>query len=139
MSALLATSLYQWLIFLHVLAAMAWVGGLVTLAAIADHILQNGDDEAIARFSASLRVIGPLTLAPATVAVVALGIGLVLDSKHSWTFSQGWIVLALAVYAAAFLIGAAFQSRTAIRMQRSSTAGDHDEAARQLRRWAWGG
>jgi hypothetical protein len=23
-------------------------------------------------------------------------------------------------------------------MQRSSTAGDHGEAARQLRRWAWG-
>jgi uncharacterized membrane protein len=117
---------------------MVWVGGLVTLAAIAGHILRNGDGEAIARFSASLRVIGPLTLAPATVAVVALGIGLVLDSKHAWAFSQGWIVFALALYAAAFLIGAAFQRRTAIQMQRSSTAGDHDEAARQLRRWAWG-
>jgi uncharacterized membrane protein len=62
MNALLATSLYQWLMFLHVLAAMVWVGGRVTLAAIAGHILSNSDDEAIARFSASLRVIGPLTL-----------------------------------------------------------------------------
>jgi hypothetical protein len=40
----------------------------------------------------------------------ALGTGLVLDSKHAWTFSQGWIVLALALYVASFLIGAAFQS-----------------------------
>lgn len=116
---------------------MVWVGGLVVLTALSGFILRGGDSEAIARFSASLRRIGPLTLAPATIAVVSLGIGLVLDS-NAWHFSQGWIVLALALFAAAFLIGAAFQSRTAIHMERATAAGNHAEAARQLRRWAWG-
>jgi uncharacterized membrane protein len=138
MSALLATSLYQWLMFLHVLAAMVWLGGLVTLIALSGYILRSGDRQSIGRFSASLRRIGPLTLAPSTIAVVSLGIGLVLDSHNAWHFGQGWIILALALYAAAFLIGAAFQSRAAIALQQAVDAGDHELAVRQLRRWAWG-
>jgi uncharacterized membrane protein len=134
----LATSLYDWLMFLHVLAAMVWVGGLVILTALSGLILRSGEHDAIARFSASLRRIGPLTLAPATIAVLALGIGLVLDSNHQWHFSQGWIVLALTLFALAFLIGAAFQSRAALHIERAVAAGDHNEAVRQLRRWAWG-
>ena len=138
MSSLLAASLYQWLMFLHVLAAMIWLGGLVTLIALSGYILRSGDRQSIGRFSASLRRIGPLTLAPSTIAVVSLGIGLVLDSHNAWHFSQGWIILALALYATAFLIGAAFQSRAAIALQRAVDAGAHELAIRQLRRWAWG-
>lgn len=137
MTSLAATSLYQWLMFLHVLAAMVWVGGLVLLVALSTHILRKVDQEEIARFSASLRRIGPLVLAPATIAVVSLGIGLVLDSNQ-WHFSQGWIVLALALFAVAFLIGAAFQSRAAIGLERAIETGNQEEAVRQLRRWAWG-
>jgi uncharacterized membrane protein len=135
--SLLATSLYNWLLFLHVLAAMIWVGGLVTLTVLAGHTLRSGQPEAISRFANSLRVVGPLTLAPATVAVLALGIGLVLDNGD-WHFDQGWIILGLALFASAFLVGAAFQSRAAINAQRAAETGNHDEAARQLRRWSWG-
>jgi Predicted membrane protein len=105
MNGVLAAGLYDWLMFLHVLAAMIWVGGLVVLTALSGYILRSGDDTAIAGFSASLRRIGPLTLAPSTVAVLALGIGLVFDSSSAWRFSQAWIILALALFAAAFLIG----------------------------------
>jgi uncharacterized membrane protein len=137
MTTLAATSLYEWLMFLHVLAAMIWVGGLVLLITLSALILRSGDHDAVARFSASLRRIGPLTLAPATIAVVSLGIGLVLDSSE-WHFSQGWIVLALALFAAAFAIGAVFQSRAALSVERAIAAGNQEEAVRQLRRWAWG-
>ncbi len=137
MTGLAATGLYQWLMFLHVLAAMVWVGGLVLLVALSAHILRSADHDGVARFSAGLRRIGPLVLAPATIAVVSLGIGLVLDSKQ-WHFSQGWIVLALALFAAAFLIGAVFQSRAAISLERAIETGNPEEAVRQLRRWAWG-
>jgi uncharacterized membrane protein len=137
MSALLATSLYNWLLFLHITASMVWFGGLVTLTVLAEHTFRSGQTDAITRFAKSLRVVGPLTLAPATVAVLALGIGLVFDSNE-WRFGQHWLILALALFALAFLIGAAFQSRAAIGAQRAAEAGDQDEAARQLRRWSWG-
>ena len=135
---LAGTSLSQWLLFLHVLAAMVWVGGLVLLVVLSADALRSGDHDTVARFSASLPRIGPLVLAPSTVAVVGLGVGLVFDGNGAWRFGQGWIILALGLFAAAFLIGAAFQSRAAIALQRAVEDGDHTLAARHLRRWAWG-
>lgn len=46
--------------------------------------------------------------------------------------------LGLALFAAAFLIGAAWQSRTAIAATRAAEDGDDGEARRQLRRWLAG-
>jgi hypothetical protein len=61
----------------------------------------------------------------------------VLDSS-AWDFGQFWIQLGLALYAAAFVIGAAHQSRTVIAAERATDQGVHDEARRQLTRWSWG-
>ena len=74
-------SLYDWLLFLHVLAAMVWLGGGIMLAVIAARVLRDPDPSAVGRFTGSLRVLGPLVLAPATVAVLGLGIGLVVESR----------------------------------------------------------
>ena len=40
--------------------------------------------------------------------------------------------------AGAFVVGAVFQSRSAIGAQRAAEADNHGEAARQLTRWSWG-
>ncbi len=130
-------TLYDWLLFLHVLAAMVWIGGGVMLAAIATRVLRDPDPAAVGRFTASLRVLGPLVLAPATVAVLGLGIGLVVDSD-AWDFGQLWLQLGLALFAAAFLIGAVWQSRTALAATRAAERDNNAEARRQLRRWSWG-
>jgi uncharacterized membrane protein len=133
----MSDDLYDWLMFLHIVAAMVWVGGAVLLAALVTRVLRDRDDAAVALFTGSLRVIGPLVLAPAAVAVVGFGVWLVLDSA-AWGFGQLWVQLALALFAAAFLIGAAHQSRTAIGAARATARGDHEEARRQLARWSWG-
>jgi uncharacterized membrane protein len=133
----MSDGLYDWLLFLHIVAAMIWVGGAVLLGALATRVLRSGEPAAVARFLGSLRVIGPLVLAPATVAVLVLGVWLVLESS-AWSFGQLWVQLALVLFAAAFLIGAAYQSRTAINADRAAARGDHDEARRQLARWSWG-
>jgi uncharacterized membrane protein len=137
MDVSIATTLYDWLLFLHILAAMVWLGGVVALTALASLILRAREPDGVARFVGSLRVIGPLVLAPAVVVLLGLGVGLVLDSD-AWEFGQTWIVVALVLFAAAFAIGAAFQSRAAIGAQRPAAAGDHREALRQLGRWSWG-
>jgi uncharacterized membrane protein len=129
--------MYDWLLFVHIVAAMAWVGGLLVLTVLAATVLRGGEPDAVARFVRSFRVIGPVVLAPASVSVIAFGIWMVVDS-NAWDFGQTWILLALALFAAAFLIGAVFQSRTAIHAERAVAAGDHGEAIRQLRRWSWG-
>jgi uncharacterized membrane protein len=71
------------------------------------------------------------------LATVAFGIWLVADSA-AWDFGQTWIVLALALFGVLPLVGAGFQSRVAISVERAAAAGDHAETARLLRRWTWG-
>jgi uncharacterized membrane protein len=132
-----AATRYDWLLFGHIVAAMVWVGGAVLLGALVTGVLRRGEPEAVTRFVANLRFIGPRVLAPATVAVFGLGIWLVLNSA-AWGFDQAWVQLALTLFAAAFLIGALHQSRAAIKAERAIGPGDHDEALRQLARWSWG-
>jgi uncharacterized membrane protein len=129
--------LYDWLLFLHIVAAMVWVGGLAALNVLVAIVLRGGGTDEVARFVSALRVVGPATLAPAMLGVLAFGIWLVLDSD-AWSFGQTWVWLALVLFGVAFVFGAAFQSRSALAAQHAVEAGDGAEAARQLRRWAWG-
>jgi uncharacterized membrane protein len=131
------SDLYDWLLFLHIVAAMVWLGGGVLLAGLAARVLRDREPAAVLGFTRSLRVIGPAMLAPATVAVVGLGIWLVLNSS-AWDFGQFWVQARLALFVGAFLIGAGFQSRAAIGAERAVAAGENDDAIRHLTRWSWG-
>lgn len=133
----MTASLYEWLLFGHIIGAMVWIGGAVLLGALAIAVLRGGDPDAVTRFVRALPVVGPRVLAPATIAVVALGIWLVLNSA-AWDFGQLWVQLGLALFAAAFLVGAAHQSRAALDAERALERGDEEEARRQLTRWSRG-
>jgi uncharacterized membrane protein len=132
-----ATGLYDWLLLAHVLGAMLWMGGLVAVSAFAVLALRGREPEAVGRLVGSLRVVGPAVLAPGPLLLLAFGIWMVADSE-AWEFGQTWIALALGLLVAVIVVGAAHQSRTAIAAERAATRGDHGEAVRQLRRWAWG-
>jgi uncharacterized membrane protein len=133
----IGATLYDWLVFAHVLGAMIWLGGSVAVSVLAANIVRRGDRDAIERFIGSLGFVGPLVFAPATLAVLGFGIWLVLDSD-AWDFGQTWVWFALVLFGAAFVVGAAFQSRAAIGAGRAAAAGNDREAARQLARWSWG-
>jgi uncharacterized membrane protein len=130
-------TLYEWLLFLHIVAAMVWVGGLVALNVLVAVVLRGGGADEVARFVAALRVVGPATLAPAMLGVLGFGVWLVLDSD-AWSFGQTWVWLALLLFGVAFVVGAAFQSRSALGAQHAVEEGDTTEAVRRLRRWTWG-
>ena len=125
-------ALHDWLLFAHVLMAMLWLGAVAVVGAFAVRVLRGRDD--VCGFVRSLRVIGPALLAPPPALLLASGVWLVSDSP-AWSFGQGWVQLALVLFAAAFAIGAAHQSRAALAAER---APDRATAARHLRRWAWG-
>jgi uncharacterized membrane protein len=137
MSMAAAAELYDWLLLLHIVAAMVWVGGVVALSALVTAVLRNNEPAAVGRFAADLRLVGPLVLGPAPALLLGLGIWMVLDSD-AWGFDQTWIQLAFALFGVAFLIGVAHQSRALIGARRAAGKGDHSLAARLLRRWSWG-
>jgi len=128
-------ALYDWLLFLHILAAMLWLGGIVVIGAFAFRILRTREPGATAGFLGNLRVIGPLVLAPAPVTLLAMGIWMVAER---WEFDQTWVSLGFGLFFVAFLIGAAHQSRAAIAAEKASKAGDDVAALHHLRRWAYG-
>jgi hypothetical protein len=49
----IATGLYDWLLFGHIVAAMACVGGGLVLGALAIQVVRAGEPGAVARFAAS--------------------------------------------------------------------------------------
>ena len=135
MIIVMMASLYDWLLLLHVLAAMFWLGGITVIGAFAVRILRTREPGATAGFLGSLRVVGPLVLAPAPVILLGMGIWMV---ANQWDFGQTWVTVGFTLFAIAFLIGAAHQSRAAIAAERASAAGDDATALRHLRRWAYG-
>jgi uncharacterized membrane protein len=81
---LLAT-FYDWLLLVHILAAMVWLGGVAVLSAIVTHIVRPRDFERAGQLLSSLRVVGPLLLAPAPAILLGAGIWLVLRGGTSPT------------------------------------------------------
>ncbi len=132
----MTATLYDWLMFVHIVAAMIWGGGLVVLTVLATQALRSNQPDTVARLVGSLRVTGPLLFALAMAVVLGLGIWMVVGD--AWFFGQGWVRLALGLFSVAFVVGAVFQSRAAILAQRAVDAGDHATATRHLRRWSWG-
>ena len=128
---------YDWQLFAHVLAGMVWLGAIVLLEVIAIRVVTGDDDLAAGRLVGTLRAVGPLVMAPMPVILLGFGIWMVADNE-AWDFGQTWVQVALALFAVAFAIGAAHQSRTALAAERAAAAGEHREARNQLRRWTWG-
>ena len=129
--------LEPWIHFAHVTGAVLWVGGGVMLSLVALRTRRSEDPAAVASFAGLLSYAGLRVFTPSVVVVLASGIWLVLD--HSGDFTRLWIILALAAFAAAFLIGAVYLSRTALQLQRLATAAPDLPAARAaIGRWLVG-
>ena len=97
-------SLYDWLMLVHTLAAMVWLGGTLVLSLLATNVTRAAAGDDVARFVRGLRVVGPATLAPATLLVVGMGVWLILNSA-AWSFSQFWVLLAVATWDMVFKPG----------------------------------
>jgi uncharacterized membrane protein len=132
-----AATAYDWIMLVHVLAAMIWLGAAACLTVLAGAALRSGTTDAVSRFTASLRIVGSLTVTPAILAVLGFGIWLVLDSG-AWDFGQAWIICGIALLGVAILLGGPVVGRAASDARRAADEGDDREAIRHLRRLSWG-
>jgi uncharacterized membrane protein len=98
---------YDWLVLGHVLAAIAWVGGAITMQIVGNRLVRAESAEAVAAFSRTAEWIGPRLYMPASLAVLGFGIALVWVSD-AWSIGQLWIILALVGIAISAIGGAVF-------------------------------
>jgi len=132
-------SLDSWLHLVHVLSAMVWVGGGLMLSLIGARARSSSDPRAIADFARLLPFVGIRVLMPSVILVLLTGVGLVLADSE-FRFSQLWVLLALALFAVAFLIGAVYLSRVALQLDRATVGQGQTGAgaAPLLNRWLVG-
>jgi hypothetical protein len=129
-------SWYDLLLLVHVLAAMTWVGGGVMLSLMASRVRQSqtGSGE----FARLLPFVGLRVLMPAVILVLATGIAMVLVDS-AWSFRQPWVLAALGLFAAAFLVGAVYLSRIGVALGGASApGGSATELRTLLDRWLAG-
>src|SRR4051794_25377808 len=95
---------YEFLLFIHIGAAIIWIGaGLLSLM-LATRYDRESDEAAITRFLHDQEWLAMRLFVPASLTVVVFGIALVVESD-AWSFSYLWIVLGLIGYAATFVTG----------------------------------
>jgi len=98
---------YDWLLLGHILAAIAWVGGAITMQTVGARLVRAESPEAVAAFARTAEWIGPRLYMPASLAVLGFGIALVAASD-AWSIGQLWIILALVGIAISAIGGAVF-------------------------------
>ena len=132
-------SLDDWLHFVHVLAAMVWVGGGVILLFMGLRARSRSEPAAVSEFAKLLPYVGIRVLMPAVILVLVTGVWMVLENGE-WQFSQFWVLFALVLFALAFLVGGVYLSRVGIQLDRLTGAGSPDAAAARALsgRWAAG-
>jgi len=123
-------TLYQGLLFAHVVAAIVWVGGATMLQFVAARAKTRGPQGMLA-YGSDMEWIGKNVLTPAAFAVLAFGVGMVLDA---WSFRYDWVLIALALYAIAFGTAMTYFGHEAQKAKDALASGRGDEAARRIAR-----
>jgi uncharacterized membrane protein len=124
-------TLYEGLLFVHIVTVSVWLGGSIMLAFVSGRIQRTGDAAFRARFARAAGVVGPV-IGVSAILVLASGIWMVLDSDPI-ELSQLWVWLGLALFIVSAVVGAAYFAPASDRIVKALEAGQVQEADRRAR------
>ncbi|HKG35400.1 MAG TPA: DUF2269 family protein [Solirubrobacterales bacterium] len=126
-------TLYEWLLFGHILMAATWVGGDVMLQVLNLRI-RNAPPERAVDFMGDVEWVGTRLLTPSALVLVALGFGMVAEGN--WSLGDFWISFALGVFLFSFAVGAGFLGPESGRISRlaAERPADDPEVQRRIQR-----
>lgn len=102
---MLALTWYEWFLAGHVLAAVVWVGGALTLVILGLLIQREGDPVQLAQFGRQAGLIGERLFTPLSVLIFLFAVGLMENGRSPWEWDMTWISLSLLGWLVAFLVG----------------------------------
>jgi len=105
---MLALTWYDWFKSGHVLAAVVWVGGAVTLNVLAILTQRADDPVRMVHFAKQAEWVGTRIFTPMSLVLLGLGFGLIENGRSPWSYDLTWVQIALAGWGASFLIGLFF-------------------------------
>ncbi|HEX2161319.1 MAG TPA: DUF2269 family protein [Thermoleophilaceae bacterium] len=95
--------MYDLLLTIHVLAAVVWVGGNISLHIFGRRVLKRGNGEEIYKFSNDINTIALRLYAPTSLILLVAGILLV--NEVGYDFGDLWITLAFLGWIISFILG----------------------------------
>jgi uncharacterized membrane protein len=128
------TSWYAIFRVVHVVLAVFWVGGGVTLTILGLKAERADDPREIATLANQAAFVGERFFAPAGLVVLLMGIAMVLNGDLGW--NHFWVIAGLVGYAATFVTGVAVLSPLAKKVHAAVDAHgpEHPEAQALIRR-----
>jgi hypothetical protein len=100
---------YELWLFVHIAAAMIWIGGAFVAQVLGILAKRSGDPARSAAFGRDLAFVGPKVFMPASLVVVASGI--LLTENGNWGWSEPFIWLGLVGWAAVSFTAFAYITR----------------------------
>jgi uncharacterized membrane protein len=98
-------SRYELYLFIHIAAAVVWVGGGLMTFILGARASRAGDEMKMKGLVDDMAVLSKKFFVPSSLIVVIAGVLMIVDGP--WSFDQLWIVLGLVGYAATFATGLA--------------------------------
>lgn len=123
-------TLYEVLLFFHIVGVAVWVGGSIMLGFISSRVERTGDAQYRARFAQSAAVVGPV-IGVSAVVVLGTGIGMVLESAVE--LSETWVWLGLVLFGLSAVVGGAYFAPASNRIVAALESGQLEEADRRAR------
>ena len=104
----LALTNYNAFKFVHVLAAVVWVGGACVVQVYAFLALRTNDPLRVAAFAGDTEFVGTRIFLPTSLILLVSGLFTIHDSGGGWSYSQGWVQFGLAVIVLSIAVGAGY-------------------------------
>jgi uncharacterized membrane protein len=113
----------------HIVLAVFWVGGGLTLTILGLRAERSNDPGEAATLARQAAFIGEKFFAPTGLIVLLMGIAMVLNADLGW--NHFWIIAGLVGYAATFVTGIAFLGPQAKRLDKLLSTEGQDSPATQ--------
>ena len=97
-------SLYEGLLFVHVLAAAAWFGAALLSLALVELAARGGDSGLVVAFGEYDDDLAKFLFIPAALVTLVAGIALVFEGPWDWT-RDGWTLAGLVLLVGIFALG----------------------------------
>jgi uncharacterized membrane protein len=124
-------TLYEALLFAHILGAVVWIGGAAMHVALVALAKRSGNREDVVKLVGWDDRLGLPVYVPAALLVLLAGIGLV--EEGGWGWDQPWVIAGLVLIGVAIIGGAAFYIPTGRRIQEAvAEEGPGSERAARL-------
>jgi uncharacterized membrane protein len=105
--AVVGSDSYKWLLAIHILLAVVWVGSNTAIQIFVIRAVRAGGDRA-AYFAGEIEWYGTRVLIPASLTLVVLGFILLGQSDGAYDLGQGWVLFGFIVWLLSFIAGAGY-------------------------------